>query len=209
MKKGIIVNLKRFKALEYVNKNKILIVICFVFIIGIALGSSLFFDCNWLTKFINVIFNNAVKTHIKNPFFEKFFMCIVKYIVVLVLYFLWGASLFGVAVVPFISFWQGILIGNLTAHLYELHGLSGIAFNAIIVIPPLAIFIVCCFFAAKLSIEFSISIAKLTMPGFRAISLFNSFKVFCSKYLVYLSVGFVCTLFEIILNLLFIKFFNF
>ena len=35
MKKGIIINFKRFKLLNYVNFNKVLLGLCFVFLLGV------------------------------------------------------------------------------------------------------------------------------------------------------------------------------
>ena len=209
MRKGIVVNLKRFKLLNYVTLNKIFIVLCVLFIVGIALGSSVLSKNSWLSQNTELFFKGFVDVHTKKTFFKKLLYCFVRYIVVIILYFISGASLLGVAVTPFITVWQGIVIGSVMSYLYASHGLSGIAFNAIILIPPLAIFVVCCFFAARYAIDFSISIAKLTMPKCRPASLYIGFKNYSGKYLIIVGVALICCLIEIILNLLFLKFFNF
>ncbi len=209
MKKGIIVNLKRFKLLDYVTQNKIFIVLCVLFIVGIALGATVLSDTTWLTQYTESLFNKTINIHTQNTFFQKFISCFLHYIIVLILYFISGASMLGIAVTPFITVWQGIFIGSVISFLYASHGLTGIAFNAIILIPPLAIFVVCCFFAARYAIDFSLDIAKLVLPKCRPANLYFNFKTYCSKYLILLSLTLICCFIEIILNTLFLKFFNF
>lgn len=209
MRKGIIVNLKRFKVLDYVTLNKIFIVLCIVFISGIAIGSIVLSKNNWLSQTTESLFKSYISVHSGNAFFKKLLVCFSRYLIVLVLYFLSGSSMLGVAVTPFITVWQGILFGSLSAHLYSSHGLSGIAFNAIILIPPSVIFTVCCFFAARYAIDFSLLIAKLTLPRSKPASLYINFKNYCGKYLIFIAVSLICAIIDIVLNLLFLKFFNF
>ena len=209
MRKGIIVNLKRFKVLDYVTLNKIFIVLCVVFISGIAIGSIVLSKNNWLSQTTESLFKSYISVHSGNAFFKKLLVCFSRYLIGLVLYFLSGSSMLGVAVTPFITVWQGILFGSLSAHLYSSHGLSGIAFNAIILIPPSVIFTVCCFFAARYAIDFSLLIAKLTLPRSKPASLYINFKNYCGKYLIFIAVSLICAIIDIVLNLLFLKFFNF
>ena len=209
MTKGIIVNFKRFKLLNYVTLNKIFILLSTLFICGIIIGSIFLKKNNWLLQNTELIFKNFIFVHTGNNFLKKFFSCFIHYLIVLFLYFLFGASMFGVAVTPFVTVWQGILVGSVSSYVYTQYNLSGIAFNAIILIPPLSIFIICCFFAAKYSIDFSLNIAKLTMPKHRPASLYTVFKNYCVKYSILVGITSICTIIEIILNLLFLKYFNF
>lgn len=209
MRKGIIVNLKRFKVLDYVTHNKIFIMLSIFFIIGVTLGSTALSKNSWIAQNTKLLFEEFISVHQKCAFIKKFFSCLTHYIVVLVLYFLSGASLLGIAVTPFITVWQGIFVGSIISFLYASHGLMGIAFNAIIFIPPVSIFVVCCFFAARYSIDFSLGIAKLIMPKCRPVSLFINFKNYCSKYLIITGIAVICSFIEIILNILFLKFFSF
>lgn len=209
MKKGIIVNLKRFKVLDYVTLNKIFFVLCVVFIIGITVGSTVLSKNNWLSQNTEIFFTNYISVHSGNSFFKKLLIDFFRYFLILALYFLSGSSMLGVAVTPFITVWQGILYGGISSYLYSTHGLSGIAFNAIILIPSAVIFTVCCFFAAKYSIDFSLLIAKLTLPKSKPASLYLNFKKYCGKFLIFIAVSLVCAIIDIILNLLFLNFFNF
>ncbi len=209
MRKGIIVNLKRFKLLDYVTLNKIFIILCVMFIAGIALGSTVLSKSSWLSQATGAFFKSYLTLHSNGTFIKKLLFSFLCYLIVLILYFLSGSSMLGVAVTPFITLWQGIFCGSISSQLYATHGLSGIAFNAIILIPPTAIFTVCSFFAARHSIDFSLLIARLTLPRSKPASLYISFKDYCGKYLLFLSISLICAVIDIVLNLLFIKFFNF
>lgn len=209
MKKGIILNLRWFKLRDYVTLNKIFLLLTLLFVLGIILGSTWLSDNSWITNFSRSTFEKFIDVHSTAGFFNKFFNCFLRYITILFLYFLTGTLMLGVAIIPFITIWQGIAIGNITSYIYCHHGISGIAFNAIILITPLSIFVICCLLAAKKSINFSLNIAKLTLPKSRPLSLNTAFKEYCTKYIILVAITIICILIEIILNVLFLKFFNF
>lgn len=209
MKKGIIVNLRRFKLWDYVNQNRLFIILCVFFVLGISL--SVYFTKNnlFVSKFSNYLFDKAISLHNSGSFIKKFLISFFRYFIILLLYFLSGVSLFGFVLTPFITIWQGIVLGSIIANIYSLYGLTGIAFNAIILIPPCSIFVVSCFFISKYAMNFSLSIAKLTLPKCRPITLYNSFRGYCVKFLIVVSIVVFISLIEIILNTLFLKMFNF
>lgn len=209
MRKGIIVNLKKIKIFNYVTLNKLFIILCVLFVVGIAVGSIFFRQGNWLQDNAESFFNNYIKLHNAPNFFKKLLALFARYLIVLCLIFLSGTSMLGVAVTPFITLWQGIIFGAVSSFMYKTYGLSGIAFNAIIIIPSAIIFTLCCFFAARYAIDFSFTIAKLTFPRSKPASLYISFKDYCCKYLIIIGVSLICAIIDIVLNLLFIKFFNF
>ncbi len=209
MKKGIILNLKRFKLLDYVTHNKIFIILAILYIVGIVISVAALSDNSKIFGIAKTYLNNYISLHNSTAFLNKLLKRFLSYIIVLILYFLSGTSMFGVAVTPFLTLWQGIFFGALSSQLYSIYGISGIAFNAIIVIPTAAIFVICCFFAAKYAIDFSLSFAKLSLPHSMPTNLYIFFKKYCFNFLFLIITSFICTLIEIVLNLLFLKFFNF
>ena len=50
MSRGVILNLKKLKLFDYLTLNKILILLCALFIAGIAVGSAVFSKNNSLAK---------------------------------------------------------------------------------------------------------------------------------------------------------------
>lgn len=209
MKKGIILNLKKFKFLDYVNHNKIFLVLTLLYVTGIIISVTTLSSDNKIFDLSEKYLDNYITLHNSNLFFNKIFQRFLFYFIILLLYFLSGTSMFGVVVNPFFTLWQGILFGALSSKIYSLYGINGIAFNAIIIIPTTIIFVIICFFAARYAIEFSISFAKLTLPHSKSINLYFVFKKYCINYLILVTISFLCTLLEIVINLLFLKFFNF
>ncbi len=207
MRKGIILNLKKFRITDYVNINRVFIGLSAVFLAGIAIGSCFLSKNTSFSLFTEITFKKIISLHNANGFFNKIIPCFLRYFLIILLYFLAGNSMLGVAIIPFIIAWQGIFCGNFIAYIYKIYGINGIAFNAIIIIPPTVFFTVVCFFAARYAINFSLLIAKLTLPRSRPASLYCDFKNYCSRFLILFGVSFLCTIFEILLNLLLLKYF--
>ncbi len=209
MKKGIILSFKKFELLNYVTQNKIIILLTFVYIIGLIIGSTTLSKDNQIMINANNFLNDYLTLHNTANFFNKTINIFIRNLAFLLLYYLCGASMFGVVAVPFLLFWQGILFGASASQLYILHGIYGVAFNAIILIPPTTIFVICCLVAAKNSINFSLFIAKLSLPNAKPLILYNHFKKYCGIYLILVGLILISAFSEIILNILFLKFFNF
>lgn len=209
MKKGIILNFKRFKLLDFVTINKIFLLMTLFYVVGILFGSSFLSNESEITSISKSFLERFLSIHKNNGFFEKIFSCFFQYFFILILYFLSGTLMFGVVITPFIIMWQGLVVGNIVSFIYSSYGIGGVAFNATILIAPMSIFAICCLLAAKNSIEFSLCIAKLTLPKSRPANLHVGFKLYCIKYLTFLGIALLCALIEIILNVLFLKFFNF
>lgn len=206
MKKGIIINFKRFKLLNYVNFNKVLLGLCFVFLLGVFIGVYYFTKSEFLFNVSELLFNDYL-IH-KTKFIKSVLITLVKYLLVLSLYFISGVSIVGIITVPFLMVWQGIIYGCYISYIYSIYGITGIAFNAILIIPSQVIFIIICIFFAQYSIEFSFNFVKLTLPKSRPTTLFLNFKKYSSKYLIYLLISLLCAIFDYFLYLMFYKMFN-
>lgn len=209
MNKGIILNFKKFKLFNSLKFNKIFILLCMIFIIGIFIGAFIFEKNTTLVDISKKVFENTIKLHKENSWFSVLTASFFKYFIILLLYFLTGTSMFGVAIVPFLAAWQGIAFGNLTSYLYSTYTLKGIAFNAIILVPPAVIFTVCSFFAAKEAIGFSLILAKLSLPKSRPANIYIDFKKLCGKFLIFICISLFSAITDLILNSLFLKFFDF
>lgn len=208
MRKGLIVNLKRFKLFDYVTLNKIFILLSVFFISGITIGSVLYSKSTNLMQLSKSLFENYIEIHNKHwlsVFGSTFFKCFI----VLVLYFLSGTSMLGVATVPFLVLWQGIIFGSISSFLYSGYALKGIAFNAIILVLPSIIFTLCCFSAARESINFSLLFARLTLPKSKPANIYTDFRKYCGKFLIIVCISLLSVLVDLFLNLLFLHFFEF
>ena len=209
MKKGIIVNLKRIKLLDYVTLNKLFIILCILFIFGVIIGAIFFPNEGNILNHVKSLLDRYITIHTTGNFIKQIIFSFVGYSGILCLYFISGTSMLGCVFTLFLMIWQGIICGGIGKYLYSTYGLTGIAFNAIILIPHLAIFTVCCFFAARHAIDYSILLAKLTFPHTKPSTLYIGFKCYCGKFLLFTGIAFLCTIIDFLLNLLFLKFFNF
>ncbi len=209
MRKGIILDFKKIKFLNFLKFNKIFILLCIIFIVGIFIGAFIFEKNDALVEISKNVFENSIKLHKTNSWFSVLTSSFFKYLIILILYFLTGTSMFGVAIIPFVTAWQGIAFGNLSSYLYSTYTLKGIAFNAIILVPPAIIFTVCSFFAARESVNFSIVLAKLSFPKSRPANIYTDFKKFCGKFLIFISISLLSSITDLILNSFFLKFFDF
>lgn len=209
MKKGIILNLKRIKLLDFITINHIFLLMCLIYIAGIAIGSVIYPENKTVSVLTIDYFNNFISYHNGDSFLSEVLFSIFTYLTVLLCFFLSGASMLGVVIVPFLICWQGIACGNLSSYLYSEYALKGIAFNAIILIPSCLIFSACCFFAARESINFSLLLARLSFPKTKPANLYIDFKKYCGKYLVFIIISVLCTVIDILLSTFFLQFFKF
>lgn len=209
MRKGIIVNLKRVRIYDFLKLNHIFLIMCVIFIAGIAIGAVLYPDKKNISNLSETLFNSYITYHSNTSFIKKLFYSFFRCLTVLVCQYLSGTSMLGVAVVPFLIFCQGICFGNISAYLYCTYSLSGIAFNAVILVPATIIFVICSFFAAREAIKFSLTIARLTLPKSKPCNLYFEFKDYSLKFLLFSAVSLMSALLDTMLSSFFLKFFSF
>ena len=73
MKKGIIVNFKRLRRFDFAKINKIFLLLCALFVSGIAIGSILYSKNASLSDFSKNFFESFISLHKENVFIKKFF----------------------------------------------------------------------------------------------------------------------------------------
>ena len=209
MRKGAIVYFKRLKVLDFINLNHSILLIGLLFLVGLIIGLVIYPENTKYCDFSKGFLDNYITYHSEGQFFSKLLLTWLNYFTVLILLFLTGSSMLGVAVIPFIIGMIGVIYGNFTSYLYMEHSLKGIAFNAIILIPPTLSFIVCSFFAAREAIKFSFVIARLTMPKSKPANIFIDFKNYSTKYLIFIVVILFAALADGLLSTFFLSFFDF
>ncbi len=209
MRKGIILDFKKIKFLNFIKINKIFVLLSIIFVLGIFIGAFVFNKNELFFDYSKKLFETTVILHKSYTWFSILISSFLKYFSLLFLFFISGTSMFGIVIIPFISLWQGIVYGSLSSYLYSSYSLKGIAYNAIILMPPAIIFTVCSFLAARDSIDFSLLLAKLSLPKSRPTNIFFDFKKFCGKFIIFICISFFSSVTDLILNSLFINLFNF
>lgn len=208
MQKGRVLSLKQFGILEFFQKNAFLLTILLFLCLGIILGVFLFDDFSALTEYSKKYITDYTALRTNSSFGKIFIHSFFNSFSILFLFFILGASLFGVVTVPLAMTAKGFLHGAVTAYLYSQYALKGVAFNAVIFIPSVLVFIVVLLLASRESIRFSLKVSSLTMPKTLPLNLSFDFKNYTVKYLLFSIATIFSAVIDTLLSISLIKFFN-
>ena len=208
MRKSTVVNLSKIN-IFHLKINRIMLLLTVLFGVGVLLGAVTFFDFKTVSGIGKSFFDFYIKHHINISFGKTFFYSFIYFIFALIIFFISGASLMGIALVPFLMFSSGFLFGCFSSYLYGNYSVKGIAFNAVIVIPSFLIFVITLVFSAREALSFSYLLSKLTMPKSRPCNLYIDFKNYCGRFLILSLVIIFSVLIDSSISHFFIKFFEF
>lgn len=182
MRKSGILNLRHFELLKILKKNRLLLLLCFLFFCGVIVGSSAAGSCKSLSEFGENNLQQILLQRREKSFAAVFISAFADSVVYLTVVCAAGASLIGVVLSPVAIIWRGFCYGLLTAFLYNEYALKGIAFNAVMLIPPAVFSVIALIFGAREAMTMSLSIAKLTLPRSAPGKLFSEFRSYCIKF---------------------------
>ncbi len=185
MHKGRVLSLRQFGITDFFKKNSFLLFLLSALIFGVFLGVFLFDDVAFLSDFPKDFIDDFISSRADKGFIGILFSSALEFWAVLFLVFLLGASLFGVVTVPSLVILNGFFYGGITAYLYSEHGLKGVAFNAMVFIPSIIVFIIVLLVSSRESIRFSIRLSSLTLNKTMPFSLSQDFKDYCIKFLIF------------------------
>lgn len=208
MQKGRVLSLRRFGIAEFLNKNMFLISILSFLVLGMVLGVFLFDNISTLNEYSAEYLAEYIEQRTNVAFLKMLLDSFVDALAVLFIFFILGASLFGVITVPLAITLKGFLQGAVTAYIYSHYGLKGIAFNAVIFIPSSIIFLIVLLLAGRESIKFSLKITSLTLPKTMPLNLTFDFKKYSTKYLLYVFLSFLSAFIDSVLSVGLMKYFS-
>lgn len=188
MKKGTVLSLKNLKFTDFMAKNNILVILIFLFILGLAAGTFSGSKISVLSEYSDDYLKRFISERTNATFFSVTLNSFMGSALTLLLTFAAGTSMLGVILVPTIFLLRGVLYGSVSALLYSEYSVKGIAFNAVLIIPAAILFIISLILSSRESIKFSLIIAKMTLPGSPSPNLSADFKNYCGRYL------FICLL---------------
>ena len=206
MQIGKVIDLKYFnKFYSVIRTNLVPIIFCLMFLFGFGFGITSTVKSQSFFDFSKRLFDDYTFLRLNSEFLKitcNSFLLSFTYIVLL---FISGASVLGIAVLPFAVFYKGITYGAIMAYLYNEFSLKGIAFNSVMILPAATVFVTAMILSACESFSFSLKLAKITMPKTSPTNLFFDFKSYCKRYFAYLFLvlfsgiidGFVSTYFSV------------
>lgn len=196
MQKGKVLRIQSFGILDFFKKNSFLLAVTFIFTVGVFIGVLSFGSYERLEDYATDYITEYITLRQNSSFGGIFLDSLLESLSILFLFFLLGASLFGVITVPSAVLLKGMLQGGVTAYLYSAHGLRGIAFNAIILIPSTLVFLIVIIVACRESVRFSLKFSSLTLNKTIPFNMAEDFKEYSIKYLILAAVSLVCALID-------------
>lgn len=206
MKNARILSLNRSKFLEGIKVDLIPIVFTLLFITSLMTGC-LLVKKNPTDVFFTGITSLFVGVRENGTFFTVFgFSLLVSFVFVLAVY-LSGTSFVGLAFIPLLIFFRGMIYGITSGELYILYGFNGVAYNLLIVIPSAVISVMCLICAAEKSVRFSYCIGRFVLlPGERPAN--PEFRLFIKYLLYFLIICIIAAFCEALLSVAFLKYFE-
>ena len=208
MKKTKIICINEFNIIKFIKNNKLLLLLLFLFVLGVILSVVLYRKDFLSNKFSIWIYNCYFSTKI-NSFLLSLGKCFISLLLIVVLFFICGTSMMGIITVPILISALGFTIGSLVSHVYSVYGIKGVAYTAVILVPSALIFLSALFVTSRHTINFSFSLAKLTFSNSLSKNISQEFKGYCFKYISLFVFTFLSAFLDVILNNSFVKYFEF
>lgn len=208
MQRGKVLNLSRLRFTEVLFKNKLLIISLAVFLAGIIFGIISIGKYKNLTDFSSGFITDFMDLRNTEKFSKILLSSFFNSVTVLIVFVVFGTSMFGVVTVPFLLSVIGVIYGNITAYLYSEFALKGIAFNAVIFLPSVIVFLIVLLLASKEAVNFSLKISSLTFSKSGLYNLTLEFKKFLISFLLFISAALVSSIIDAVISCSFIKYFQ-
>lgn len=208
MKRSTVLDLKHLRFLDGFAKNRLLIVLALSFVLGLIIGTVTYSKSELSVTIAEDALTEFIADRAGESFLSIFFSAVFSGLLFMLTLFLSGTSLLGIVLSPLLVALRGFMYSNMAAYLYSSYGVKGIAFHAVIIIPPAVIFSLALLLAARYSISFSSVIARLTLPRSAPASLYEDFRRYCIRYSLLILLIIFSSLIDAVLSKSFISSFE-
>lgn len=181
---GRVINLRGYdKFFKTLKSNYILIIFSAVFLISFIFGIFSLDNFTDFKDFSKDYLEAYIELRTKSAFLKIFSKAFSVSLTYIILIFIFGSSVLGMIMLPFIVAVKGMIYGSLMSELYSQYTLKGIAYNAVMVLPAAAVFVTALILASSEGFDFSLKVARLTLPRTQPTNLYYTFKIYCEKFL--------------------------
>ena len=209
MKRTSIVSLNKLNIISGVKENGLIITLTFLYILGIVLGSIFCGYSDFVHSFSKSSLTGFIDLRITCNFIKIFINSFFNFLIYCGIVFISGTSVVGTILVPATILLKGISFGAVCGYMYLEYSLKGIAFNALIYIPSAIIYVFSLIIFSREATIFSLSLAKLFSPNGVCISIYNEFKKYFIRFLIFLLAVFFASLIDSLMSIWLIGYFNF
>lgn len=198
---------KKTNFIETVNQNNSLIFTVFCFLLGLLIGVLIFKFKSAEKGYYSSEFKNLY-SELSGGFLSILINSLLRQLPFAAAMFLSGTCMVGAVMVPTVVAIRGISLGLSMGYLYATYSLTGIVFNLLILIPSAVISALALILSARESLGFSLSLARLAMPGAKKPEIEQDFKLYCLRQLFVLLIFTVAALIQTFMAISFISFFE-
>ena len=209
MRHSGVVNLNRSKFISAVLKNNVIILLTVFFVVGIIIGTITLSNNEVIFDIAKTNFSSFAQIRKGGTFGNIFISSFFDILPFALLLFLCGTSIVGIALTPLAIAYRGFSYGVTAAYLYNTYSLQGIAFNSLILIPTTLIAVFGFLICGRSALNFSVYLAKISLPKGQAVCIYNDFRTYCKKALLFLLFYVASALLDAIMSVSFIDYFNF
>ena len=210
MKRTTVVRLRGMRFADAVSRNKTLIIMLAAFVLGVVLGTLQIKHINsGVMSQVAEKFAGYLSVRRKRAFFPMLLSSCKLWLPYFIVAFLCGTSLVGVAVTPPVIGCYGYIYGILSAYLYKTYSLAGVGFLFLIVLPARVISSFGMLLSGRESLDFSFTVAKVTLQSSSLTHAYTDFKNYCLHNLIILILLIVSSLIDCLFAVCFIRFFGF
>ncbi len=196
---------KSYKLIDFINQNNKLIILVGVFIISLVCGSLIYSPTS--SGFAARLYDSFISLRQKEDFFGLLLSVFWSYLPFQLAAFLCGTSLIGAVLVPVSSVAKGLHLGLLTAYIYSNFGLSGIAFNGLIIMPAAVVSVLSLMLSSKEALGFSVRLMRKMLNDNEGTSVSLLFRDYAVKGLLYLILLLLAALIDAVCSSVFLGMF--
>lgn len=196
---------------EYLSKKGVYLFFFLMFFIGLILGAaySKTADSELLNR-LDFLFTTNLQSRMELSSFEIFTSCFGADFLFVLAVFLMGLSVWGSAILPFVTAFKGFSVGLSSAFIFSLYRASGIGFYILVVLPGTVMFLLSLIYYSKESFSLSLRYIRLSVFGsVREPYLSRYIKSFLIKSLITLLFCAASALLDMFLWILFAGMFDF
>lgn len=209
MTKSRVFKVQRFRFIDFLGRNNVMLFLTGILIIGMLTGCLIFGSSNSVSEFASNWFSAFLNIRKMTGFFNVLISVFWSYIPFQLACYFCGTSVIGSVITPFIVALRGFFLGLLTSFAFSEYGLLGIAFNGLIVIPASIVCALAMLLSAKEALAFSFGLFKLSLPTGETHQFYNDFKKYSIRNLIYLLILIAASFIDAAISCAAIKLFEF
>lgn len=191
----------------FINQNSLLIFILFSFLLGMLIGVLSFKQNSATEGYFNEQFKSFIDGLSGNSW-HIIWASILELLPFIAGLFLSGTCMVGWVLTPVVMAIRGFMLGSIISYIYFNNSLTGVVFNLLIIMPPAVVSTLALVLSAREAFGFSLSLARLALPGVKNHMLDKDFKLYCVRQLFMLLFFSAAVLIRLLMVTSFYSFFN-